>query len=188
VWAAAAVSAALLRTWAAAYLQSEVVHDSRLHAERLVADGPYRHVRNPLYLGGILMAIGFGLLASRVGSLVIVIGLTIFYYRLIRREEIALLETQRESYRAYLAEVPCVIPSLTPRLPSSGKEPRWGQAFLGELFLWLFAVSITVFAITLRATVLYVAIGAAVVARAATLTMIQRNKRREESLTAPPAP
>ena len=54
------ILAALIRTWAAAYLRSEVVHDSNLHDEALVADGPYRHVRNPLYLGGVLLAIGFG--------------------------------------------------------------------------------------------------------------------------------
>lgn len=41
-------AAAAFRTWAAAYLGSDVVHDLRLHTESLVADGPYRHVRNPL--------------------------------------------------------------------------------------------------------------------------------------------
>jgi protein-S-isoprenylcysteine O-methyltransferase Ste14 len=107
---------------------------------------------------------------------------------LIRREEAALVETQGEPYRAYLAAVPALIPSLTPRLPSGGKEPRWGQAFLGELFFWLFAVSIAAFAITLKAAVLYVAIGAALVARAVTLALIRWNKYRRESLNAPRAP
>ena len=36
------VLAALIRTWAAAYLQSSVVHDDRLHTDALVASGPYR--------------------------------------------------------------------------------------------------------------------------------------------------
>lgn len=44
--------AAWLRTWAAAYLRSSVVHDPNLHSEAIVADGPYRYLRNPLYLGG----------------------------------------------------------------------------------------------------------------------------------------
>jgi len=45
---------------AEAYLHSSVVHDSQLHSDRLVADGPYRRVRNPLYLGNILLAFGLG--------------------------------------------------------------------------------------------------------------------------------
>ena len=57
-------AAAAIRTWAAAYLGSEVVHDQTLHTERLVADGPYRHVRNPLYFGSLLLSIGLGFLAS----------------------------------------------------------------------------------------------------------------------------
>ena len=55
--------AAGIRTWAAAYLHSDVVHDAMLHTERILADGPYRHVRNPLYLGTFLMSVGLGLLA-----------------------------------------------------------------------------------------------------------------------------
>ena len=43
--------AAGLRTWGAAYLRTEVVHDTAQHSEALVADGPFRYTRNPLYLG-----------------------------------------------------------------------------------------------------------------------------------------
>ena len=78
--------AALLRTWAAAYLQSERVHDANLRTEGVVADGPYRHVRNPLYLGNLLLAVGMGLIASRLGFLILVGGHLIFLLRLIGRE------------------------------------------------------------------------------------------------------
>lgn len=33
---------AMIRAWGAAYLHADVVHDSRLRSERLVADGPFR--------------------------------------------------------------------------------------------------------------------------------------------------
>jgi protein-S-isoprenylcysteine O-methyltransferase Ste14 len=124
--------AALVRTWAAAYLQSEIVHDRNLRAEGLVADGPFRYVRNPLYLGGLLFAVGFALAASPLGFVVIVGGLTLFYYRLIAREESQLKETQGDSYLQFLRTVPRLIPSLTPRFPAGGLAPRWGQAFFGE--------------------------------------------------------
>src|SRR5262249_47909177 len=62
-------AAAMMRTWATAYLQADVVHDPKLRTEGVVADGPYRFVRNPLYFATILMTLGLGLMASRTGYL-----------------------------------------------------------------------------------------------------------------------
>lgn len=143
--AAATLAAAALRTWAAAYMSSDVVHDPRVHDSRLVADGPYRHLRNPLYLGMILMACGVGLAASRSGCIVLVLAITIFQYRLTLREERALAATQGDSYRLYLASVPRLVPSLRPRVPARGMKPRWGQALRGELFMWGFAAAFLLF-------------------------------------------
>jgi protein-S-isoprenylcysteine O-methyltransferase Ste14 len=143
--------AALVRTWAAAYLQSERVHDANLRTEGVVADGPYRHVRNPLYLGNFLLAVGMGLVASRLGFLVLVGGHLIFLLRLIGREESELLTTQGERYRAYFDAVPRLWPALRPRVPASGLQPRWPQAFLGEVFFWLLFAGTAYFAITLTA-------------------------------------
>src|SRR5690242_4467275 len=61
-------AAAALRTWATAYLSTEVMKHSELQSASLVADGPYRYTRNPLYLGNILMTLSFGAMASRVGA------------------------------------------------------------------------------------------------------------------------
>src|SRR5690348_11272149 len=65
------ISAALVRTWASAYLRSEVVYAKEIKTAALVADGPYRHVRNPLYLGNVLLGLGMGALASRTGFVVL---------------------------------------------------------------------------------------------------------------------
>ena len=138
---------AAIRTWASAYIHTEVVHDMDLHSDRLVADGPYRYVRNPLYLGIVLLAAGMGLMASRLGWLFLVAANCVFYLRLALREEVALAATQGESYLAYKRAVPRIIPSFTPRLSSSGRLPRWGQAFLGESFVWALAVVTLLFAI-----------------------------------------
>ena len=140
---------AAIRTWATAYIHSDVVHDMDLHSERLVADGPYRYVRNPLYLGVLLLSAGMGLMASRLGWFVLFAANTVFYMRLALREEAALTATQGESYLAYKRAVPRIIPSLTPRVSSSGRTPQWGQAFVGESFMWAFAVVTLLFAVTL---------------------------------------
>ncbi|MGC1105535.1 MAG: isoprenylcysteine carboxylmethyltransferase family protein [Candidatus Acidiferrales bacterium] len=153
------ILAALIRTWAAAYLHSEIVHDHALHSENLVADGPYRHVRNPLYIGGVLLGAGIGLMASRTGWFVITLGLFVFYHRLIFREEAALTASQGESFRAFCARVPRFFPALLPRVDASGAPPRWSQAFAGEVFMWGFAAAVVAFAVTLSLTVFYVVIG-----------------------------
>jgi len=143
--------AAGVRTWATAYLHHSIVHDSALHADRVVADGPYRFVRNPLYLGVQLLALGMAPLAQRWGAIPLILGTWVFQRRLIAREEAELSRTQGETYRAFLAAVPRLWPALRPRLPSSGRRPLWGQAFFGESFLWGFAAATTLFVVTLNA-------------------------------------
>lgn len=145
--------AAAIRTWGAAYLRSDVVHDPHQHSESLVADGPYRFTRNPLYLANVPMAAGIGFLASGPGFVWLVVANWIFVYRLIFREEAALKETQGASYQAYLKAVPRFWPSLTARVPAVGARPRWSQAFFGETFVWLFALAELSIAITLDAKV-----------------------------------
>jgi protein-S-isoprenylcysteine O-methyltransferase Ste14 len=141
---------ALLRTWATAYLRTEVVHDVSQHSEDLVADGPYRYVRNPLYLANLPMMAGIGVMASRLGWLFMVVSMWVFVYRLIFREEDGLRKTQGESYHAYLKAVPRFWPSLWPCVASGGGQPRWLQAIAGELIFWLFGAAVLCFAITLN--------------------------------------
>jgi protein-S-isoprenylcysteine O-methyltransferase Ste14 len=133
-------AAAWIRTWGGAYLRAEVVFDRAVRTERLVADGPYRHLRNPLYFGNLLLAAGMALLASRTGGAIIILGNLLIVLRLIGHEEAALVNSQGDAYRAFLAAVPRLWPSLRPRLPAGGMQPKWLQAFLGEAWMWSFAV------------------------------------------------
>jgi protein-S-isoprenylcysteine O-methyltransferase Ste14 len=171
------VLAALIRTWGTAYLSSDVVHDSKLHAEGLVADGPYRYVRNPLYLGSLLMAVGFSTLASRFGFLVLIVASTLFYYRLIRREESALLQTQGKSYSEFLRAVPRLVPSLKPCAASGGRKPYWRQAWLGELFTWLLACAAIVYTVTLSIAALEIIIVAAFAQRIVVKRLFETRSR-----------
>jgi len=147
--------AAAIRTWGAAYLKTDVVHDTAQHSETLVADGPFRYTRNPLYLANLPMAAGIGVLASRWGFIFLVLVNWIFVYRLIFREEEALLRTQGESYRTYCRSVPRFWPSLKPRVSSGNLTPQWGQAFAGEIFVWFFGVAELAIAVTLNPRIGY---------------------------------
>lgn len=179
---ALAIAAAAIRTWGAAYLKSAVVHDLDFHNEALVADGPYRWVRNPLYLGGVLLGAGMGFLASAAGWFVIVILLYVFYLRLIAREEAELRKTQGEPYAAYCARVPRLWPALWPRVASGGMKPRWKQAFAGESFMWVFAVAIAAFAVTFDQRIAFGIIGIVLFGYAAYVFGLHRRKRAQNAL------
>lgn len=138
-------AAALLRTWAAAYLDPEIIQAKTLDASGLVADGPYRHVRNPLYLGTILIGVGFGFFFGPLGAALLVAGLVVLTLRLIAREEAELAAAQSDAYREYVRRVPRLVPSLAPRTPRGRTVPHWGKAFRGELMCWLFLASAVAF-------------------------------------------
>jgi protein-S-isoprenylcysteine O-methyltransferase Ste14 len=144
------LAAALVRAWGSAYLGREVVHDHAIHGEALKADGPYRHVRNPLYFGNVLMSWAVGLFAPLMGWPLMVIGIPIFCYRLIGREEAALEAQQGERYRAYKRAVPRLWPSLRARIPGSGVKPDWMNGLAAEAFFISFALGVIGFAISLN--------------------------------------
>jgi protein-S-isoprenylcysteine O-methyltransferase Ste14 len=152
-----AVFASLVRTWATAYLQASVVHDSAIHSDVLVADGPYRHLRNPLYLGTWLLAVSMSFFASRIGFIVLATGIFLIVYRLIRREEAELAgSANAESYRQYCSRVARFFPSILPQVPARNRRPAWMQGFLGESMMWLMAAGIIFLTITLQKTWFFV--------------------------------
>jgi protein-S-isoprenylcysteine O-methyltransferase Ste14 len=143
-------AAALLRTYASAYLKAAVVYAAAIKSAELVADGPYRYVRNPLYLANVLLAIGMGALMSRLGCVVAIVAMWVFCYRLIRREEAAFDSTQAASYERYRAAVPRWWPSWSPRTPARGGVPNWSAAFKAECWCWGYALATLAFALTLK--------------------------------------
>jgi len=154
--------AALMRTWASAYLKADVVYASDVKTQSLVADGPYRRVRNPLYFANVLMAVALGAMMSRSGFLLAVLFMLFFSYRLIAREEAELLAAQGEQYERYLKSVPRLVPSLWPRIPSAGHEPKWSAGFRAEFWCWGFALAVLAFAITLKLVFFLVILAASV--------------------------
>jgi protein-S-isoprenylcysteine O-methyltransferase Ste14 len=152
--------AALIRTWASSYLQASVVYASEVKSESLVADGPYRWVRNPLYLANVLMIIAMGALMSRLGFLVAVTAMTVFCYRLILREEAELQTSQGQPYMAYCKAVPRLWPSPWPRVASAGRQARWTEGLKAESWYWGFAAALAAYAITLRLVLFFVIMGA----------------------------
>lgn len=169
--------AAAIRTWGAAYLKTDVVHDTAQHSEALVAGGPFRFTRNPLYLANLPMAAGIGTLASRSGFIFLVLANWIFVYRLIFREEEALRQSQGQSYLGYCQSVPRFWPALQPRVPSGNLKPQWRQAFAGETFVWLFGIAELTIALTLKPELGYVLFALGFIAHFIISRRIQTRKR-----------
>jgi protein-S-isoprenylcysteine O-methyltransferase Ste14 len=143
----------LIRAWGAAYLRAEVVSDSNVRTERLVADGPFRYTRNPLYLGLLIGVFGAGLLCSRTGWLVQMILASLFCYRLIRREEAHLVLIQGERFVTYFQSVPRLLPALKARVAASGALPHWREAFASQTPWWAIAAGEVAYAVTLRLSI-----------------------------------
>jgi protein-S-isoprenylcysteine O-methyltransferase Ste14 len=144
------IVAALTRTWASSYLNATVVYAAEVKTASLVADGPYRRVRNPLYFANVLLVLGLGAMMSRTGFFVAIVLMLVFCYRLIFREESELQAGQGEQYDRYRDAVPRLWPALGPRIASAGREGRWMDGFKAEFWCWGCALAVAAFAITLN--------------------------------------
>ncbi|MEZ4425108.1 MAG: isoprenylcysteine carboxylmethyltransferase family protein [Gemmatimonadota bacterium] len=116
--AAVALVGLAIRAWAAGYIHKEM---------ELATDGPYAHVRNPLYVGSLLVGLGVTVAG---GQWVFVVAFLLFYvtvYGRTARGEAELLSAKfGEHYRAYAARVPLFWPRLTPAaVPGPQPRPRF---------------------------------------------------------------
>jgi protein-S-isoprenylcysteine O-methyltransferase Ste14 len=89
---------------------------SRTRSDRLgplVDTGPFAIVRNPLYVGNILLWVGFAVTAGLTWLAPIIFALLAIEYHLIVRWEESLLASRLgETYREYTLRVPRWIPSI----------------------------------------------------------------------------
>jgi len=120
-----AFAGAWLRTWGSAYLGGDVMLDPQLRGSAVVADGPYRYLRNPLYLGTLANTLAVALLMPATGAIFTILAVALFQYRLMRLEESFLTAQLGEAYAEYCRRVPRILPALRPRIATSGARARW---------------------------------------------------------------
>ena len=130
----------ILRVWGTAYLGSGVMGGAQMQGDQLVAAGPYKYVRNPLYLGSWLLALGVSVLMPPSGAAFFLVVFSVFVLLLISAEERFLSTKQRDVYQQYRRKVPRLWPRLTgASAAASAPNPHWAQALLAETY----AVTIT---------------------------------------------
>jgi protein-S-isoprenylcysteine O-methyltransferase Ste14 len=137
---------AATRVWGTAYLGSSVVHAGAMHGNAVMAGGPYRFVRNPLYLGTWVFSLGVSILMPPSGAFFFLIAHAIFYFRLILGEEEYLARQLGARYHEYRRLVPRLIPRLRPCIVAPGVRPNWLEGLLGECFTVATALCLAVLA------------------------------------------
>jgi len=83
--------------------------------EELTTSGPYGYTRNPLYLGSIIIAIGFAVAARNVWIGVVLVVLFLAIYLPVIRSEEEFLRGKFSNFDEYVRTVPRLLPRL--RLP-----------------------------------------------------------------------
>ena len=154
LWVVGALIVAIgeaIRLWAVHHIGAI----SRTRSDRLgplVSSGPFALIRNPLYVGNILLWTGFAVSAQLVWlAPVIAVLLALEYHAIVRWEEGLLAQRIGEPYVQYTARVPRWLPSLSsspgPAAPA-GATFSWRETLFSErgtliaigagfLLLWL---------------------------------------------------
>lgn len=102
----------LVRVWAIGYAGG-ATRSYKLRAARLVTVGPYAYVRNPIYLGNLLIGLGIVFVSgSWVALAVLAIVFSIEYGAIVSLEEEFLTRTFGDAYREYAGRVPRWLPRL----------------------------------------------------------------------------
>jgi protein-S-isoprenylcysteine O-methyltransferase Ste14 len=121
-----AVSGEMIRLWGVSWAGSETRTTGTVGGVFLVISGPFAYVRNPLYLGNILMYLGLGIMSFALFPYLQIIALIFFgfqYYLIIKEEEGYLTKTYGSSYEDYTANVPRFIPRLFPYKAGDVEQP-----------------------------------------------------------------
>lgn len=80
--------------------------DKKVYAEDLVTRGMFNHVRNPLYVGNLLMLIGVGILSNSLIYAAIMLPVFMFVYQaIVLAEELFLRNKFGEQFDAYCKRV-----------------------------------------------------------------------------------
>ncbi|HTC93309.1 MAG TPA: isoprenylcysteine carboxylmethyltransferase family protein [Terriglobales bacterium] len=99
--------------------------------QKITSSGPYAYTRNPLYLGSIVIAVGFALAARSIWIVIVLATLFLLVYVPVIRSEEAYLRSQFPGYENYAQRVPRLLPRLRPATDLARGE----AAFSRELYL-----------------------------------------------------
>jgi protein-S-isoprenylcysteine O-methyltransferase Ste14 len=131
----------IVRFWAAGYIAKDA---------EITTGGPYAHVRNPLYFGSMLLAVGYALV-SGLGLWAVAAMLALFllfHLAAILYEETFLKANFGQAYDEYFKRVPRLLPSPLPRTGGGGHydfaQALKNREHISALFALAFVILLSV--------------------------------------------
>jgi protein-S-isoprenylcysteine O-methyltransferase Ste14 len=124
-----------LRASGVFYVGSETRVTGEVGASKLVTSGPFAFVRNPLYVGNILIYLGIGIMSLALWPWLQLIALVwfVFQYTLIVREEEGFLHKKfGQEFVDYCAKVPRFLFRLTPYQSWHPVDIDWNAGWKSE--------------------------------------------------------
>ena len=136
----------LIRIYSVSWIGGVSRTRTRSTGQKLISDGPFDMVRNPLYVGNFWIVVGVAVFSSSFFLLLLTVGLFIFQYHYIVQYEENLLEQKFGSeFMNYKSRVPRWLPRNLPSLehmewpttmsPAIKSEKRTLTAILGLIVL-----------------------------------------------------
>ncbi len=104
-----ALTGEFIRLWGVSWAGSETRTTGGVGGSFLVISGPFAHVRNPLYVGNILLYFGIGIMSMSLFPYLQIVALIFFFFQyfvIVKEEEGYLIKTFAEDYDRYFKLVP----------------------------------------------------------------------------------
>jgi protein-S-isoprenylcysteine O-methyltransferase Ste14 len=135
IGAALVVLGVIVRLWASGHIMKNKV---------LATGGPYAYVRHPLYVGNILLGVGFCVASGLWWSLPLFLAIMlIFYPSTIRHEDEKLHRTFKQDWEEWRGRTRALIPRLTPYPKASSGGWSFAQSMRknGEPLIAIFLLA-----------------------------------------------
>lgn len=117
-----------IRLWGVSYAGSETRTTGKVGGTYLVISGPFAYVRNPLYLGNMILYFGIGIMSMAIFPYLQIAAIIFFYFQyliIVKEEEKYLREAFGEEYNQYFKNVPRFIPRITRYENENVKQPSY---------------------------------------------------------------
>lgn len=115
----------LIRLWASGHVKKNKV---------LATDGPYAYVRHPLYVGNILILLGFSMASNLWWAYALMVFLILFYYPpAISYEDAKLNRLFGEEWQNWSRNIHALIPTFTNKAGSTSSEWSFKQSLFQNL-------------------------------------------------------
>jgi protein-S-isoprenylcysteine O-methyltransferase Ste14 len=126
-----------LRLWGVAIAGSETRTTGSVGGTFLITTGPFAHVRNPLYVGNIMLYFGIGLMSNALMPWLPWIALVYFFVQytlIVSLEEEYLIRTFGNDYAKYCEVVPRFVPVFKKYVSGTHEQPElnWKRGMMSE--------------------------------------------------------